>query len=349
MTSGGRGLRIALAGATGALGDEVVAVLAERRFPLAAFHPFATERSLGREIEIGDELYAVRDEPPSFAEIDLLIVATPAAAASEFVRAALRASVACIDCSGSMLAEEAVCVALPEQSGVAEAVSSPLCAVPPGPALGWSYALAPLHEAAGIASVSAVSLRGASHVGVQGMELLSEQTIAVLNSQDPPEQQVLPGAVAFDAVPWVEPGEAGGDGSTRAEDAAAVGLRRGLRAEFPVAVTAVRVPTFVGDGSALQVCFERPLSAGRGAREAGEGAVRAPRRRRARLGELARCGRQRRGAGFAPASGSDRRKGPSAVDQQRLAAALRRQCGAPRRAAPDAELKAGLHRIPPQK
>ena len=95
------GLRVVLAGATGALGREVLAELEQASVPVAELIPVATERSIGTEMEFRDVPLSVESELPSLASVDLLILCTPAAVAREMIREALRAQVACIDCSGS--------------------------------------------------------------------------------------------------------------------------------------------------------------------------------------------------------------------------------------------------------
>ena len=101
MTSAG--LRGVLAGAGGALGGELVRVLGERGFPVAELAAFGTERSVGSEVELGDELVPVESGPPPLQGYDLMFLCTPRGPALELVRQALRAELACIDCSGALM------------------------------------------------------------------------------------------------------------------------------------------------------------------------------------------------------------------------------------------------------
>jgi len=267
-----RGLRVALAGATGALAGEVLALLAERSFPVRELLPFATERSIGRTAELGDEVVAVGSEMPSLAGVDLLIVCTPREPAMEIVRQALRASVYCIDCSGA-LAESPEVPLLVSDLYLPSEVRAPVVMCPFGPTLGWSPVLSALQEVAGLRRVVGKLLQSASCAGRGGIEALSAETIALLRQKELPSSAAFPGPVAFDCAPNAGglkvPAEAEGEGAGGGEAEAEISSRsesrltRDLERLFPgleVAVTGVQVPTFVGEGSALAVETERPLS-----------------------------------------------------------------------------------------
>jgi len=279
--AGSRGLRIALGGATGALGGEVLAVLAERRFPVRELLPFATERSIGRFVELGGELFAVQSEMPSLAGVDLLILCTPREPAREMVRQALRAEVFCIDCSGA-LAESPEVPLLVSELCLPSETRGPLVTSASGPALAWTLALAALREAAGLKRVVGTLLQSASSTGRAGIEALSAETIALLSQKEPPRSEACQGPVAFDCVSSAEELKAAadpdaaesdeqGEGGNQSESRLVQELDR-LLPGLEVAVTSVQVPTFVGEGSALNVETERPLSL----REAGEVLEKAP-------------------------------------------------------------------------
>jgi aspartate-semialdehyde dehydrogenase len=265
-----RGLRVALAGATGALAREVMALLAERRFPVRELLPFASERSIGRNAELGDEVVAVGSEMPSLVGVDLLIVCTPREPAMEIVRQALRNSVYCIDCSGA-LAESSDVPLLVSDLCLPSEVRAPVVTCPSGPTLGWSPVLSALQEAAGLKRVVGTLLQSASCAGRGGIEALSAETIALLRQKELPPSAVFPGPVAFDCAPNAgglkapAETETEGEGETEVETSSGSESRLTTELErlFPgleVVVTGVQVPTFVGEGSALAVETERPLS-----------------------------------------------------------------------------------------
>ena len=102
MSEESTGLRIGIAGGSGTLGREILSVLSDRRFPVQEIIPFATERSIGEEVDFGGEIFAIEAAPKSLRGLDLLMICTPVAAALDLVRTALHEEVTCIDCSGAM-------------------------------------------------------------------------------------------------------------------------------------------------------------------------------------------------------------------------------------------------------
>jgi aspartate-semialdehyde dehydrogenase len=262
---------VAVAGATGALGRELVAVLEGRRFPVRELLPFATDRSLGEEIEFRDELIPVATEPPRRLDgIQLLFVCTPAEPALAWVRSALRAAVPCLDASGVLAGSNDVPLAVAGITPGDALRAAPVVTAPGGPGLAWALALEPLRRAAGLRRVVGTVLRSASCAGRGGLGALSSQTIALLNQQEPPPDDVFAAPVAFDVLPSAGSG-ADAPGPSETERA----LQRELGRLFPgcrVSATAVQVPTFVGDGSALWIETERAL----GAAEAAQALAKAP-------------------------------------------------------------------------
>jgi aspartate-semialdehyde dehydrogenase len=251
------GARVALVGATGALGSEVLAELDSSRLRLAELLPLATDRSLGQEIEFQGELYPVQTGARSLRGFDLALCCAPAAASLEWVREALRAEVPCIDCSGALLASPEVPARVAGLTAAAGAAQAPVVTAPAGAALAWAFVLAPLHEAAGLRRVSATVLDAASAAGRDAIEALSAGSLALFGQEEPPEPGPLGRPLAFDC--WPSGGPYAEDGVAAREAEAVAGLRRVLGAELEMAVTIVDVPAFVGQACALAIETERPL------------------------------------------------------------------------------------------
>jgi len=203
---------------------------------------------------------------PSLASIDLVILCTPRAVAFELVREALRAEVTCIDCSGSLASSGEVPLVVSGLSSASDFIGAPLLAAAGGPSLAWARVLAPLAKEAGLRRVVGTLLRPASHVGRSGIDVLSEQTIALLAQQETEDPGPFDRPVAFDCAPGVGGLDPEGTGESRAEAELARDLRRLLARDDATApgfsISSVQVPAFVGDGSALSIETERPLSAG---------------------------------------------------------------------------------------
>lgn len=257
--SEGRLLRVAVVGATGAVGAEVLALLQSRRFPLQEVLPIATERSLGETVELLGHEMPVVTEAVRLEGLDLVLLCAPRGEALAWVRAALEQGVPCIDLSGAAAATDEVPLLDALREPTADALAQPLLASPGGAALAWSRVLGPIDEAAGVRRVVATTLEAASGAGRAGVSALEAETLALFNQQEPPEPEVFEHAVAFDCVPST--GARDPDGRTEAEAAVAGQLARLLGREIPVAVTSLRVPVFAGGGASLAVETERPLAA----------------------------------------------------------------------------------------
>ena len=255
--SASRGLRVAIAGATGTLGSELLAVLDERRFPVSDLRPIASERSLPDAVEFQGETFDVETGTPSLRGVDLIFLCAPPGASLDLVRVALRESVACIDLSGALSGSSDVPLVVADLSPTREALRSPVLAAPAGPALAWALALAPIARAVGLVRVIGTGLESASTAGRAGIEALSSESVALFNQQDVPESSPFVQPIAFNCLPGL--GEVDAAGDTAHERAVARDLRRLLGEAVHVAVTTVHVPVFTSSGAALAVETERPL------------------------------------------------------------------------------------------
>ena len=253
-----KGLRIGIVGATGALGGEVLAALDASALRIGEILPFATDRSLGEDLEFQDQVYPLRtDEAPNLAGVDLLFCCAPAEASLVWVRHALRAEVPCIDCSGSLADQPDVPLRVAALPPPPDAEGSPLIATPSGAALAWSLALAPLERACGIERVVGTVLETAAAAGREGIAALSLESLALFNQQEIPEDAASERPLAFDCHPSM--GEVDDQGRTSEELRLVSGVSRVLGASFPIAATVAQVPAFVGQASSLAVETRTPL------------------------------------------------------------------------------------------
>jgi aspartate-semialdehyde dehydrogenase len=250
-----RGMRLGVTGATGALGTEVLAALDAARLPIAQLVAVAGERSLGSELDFQGELVPVVTELPALHGLDLLIHCGPAAAAPDVARAALRAEVPCIDCSGAFAQRNEVPLAWGARADRAD--RAPLLATPVDAALVWLPVLAALAPLGAIASARATILEGASASGRAGIDALSRESLALFNSQELSEEERHGAPRAFDCRPTS--GERT-DGGRRAREAAlAAVLARAFDPAPAVSARWIQVPAFVGQVSALTVAWDRSV------------------------------------------------------------------------------------------
>jgi len=260
VTARGGGLRIAVIGATGTMGSDLLSVLEARSFPLSELIPVATERSMGRAVEFHGESIPVETELPSLRGLGLVFLCLPGSEALGWVQAALRAEVPCIDLTGAMESAGGAPLLVANLQPDPADLLQPVIATPAGPTLAWSLVLEPIHRCAGLRRVIGTAFEAVSGAGWAGVESLQAEAIALFGQREVPEPTVFPHGIAFNCIPMV--GEAGQGAETKVEEALARGLRRLLGTELPVAVTAVRVPTFSGSGASIAVEVAEELSAG---------------------------------------------------------------------------------------
>jgi len=259
------GLRIGVVGATGLLGREVVEVLDAERIDVAELRPFAGDRSLGEDVEFQGDVLPVRAEDDDWTGLDVVLLCTPATAALDLVRTALRAEIACIDCSGALVGSSEVPLAIARLGFHDGLVTAPLISAPPGPALVWAPVLAALQREAGLRRVIGSVLHSASSSGRAGVEALSEQTLALLNQREWHACEAPAGPRAFDCRAHAVEDEASKEGAAPVEALLAAILGRVLGPDVGIAATSIHVPTFAGQGASLGIETERPLGVDRAA------------------------------------------------------------------------------------
>jgi aspartate-semialdehyde dehydrogenase len=249
-------LRVAVVGATGALGGELLDQLRERRFPIQELRPIATDRSLGETVDwLGHDLPVVT-EAEAVTGLDLIFLCTPPEAALDWIRRALQTSVACVDFSGALATRAEVPLLGEGATRDAEVLSAPLVTVPAAPALALARVLAPLREAAGLVRFVATVCDSASGAGRVGVDALQSETVALFNQEEAPRTG-LGHALAFDCLPLS--GALDEAGATEAESRTSREIGRLLHAEVPHSVTVLRVPIFAGMGIQLTLESEREL------------------------------------------------------------------------------------------
>jgi aspartate-semialdehyde dehydrogenase len=250
-------LRVAVVGASGALGSDVVSVLEERRFPVEELVPIATDRSMGTDVEFHGELFPVITDPPRLRGVDLVFLCAPAGASLDVARQALRVEVPCFDLSGALANQPDVPLLVADLGIATGDLAKPLVATPTGPAIPLALVLAPIARGPGLRRAVITSFEATSGGGREGMDSLSKEVLAIFNQEEPPDPEVFERSIAFACLPTI--GELGEDGSTSHELALVRDLQRLLQAEIPLAVTALQAPTFSGDGISLGIETRDPV------------------------------------------------------------------------------------------
>jgi aspartate-semialdehyde dehydrogenase len=258
-----RGLRVALIGATGAVGREILDVLEERRFPVHELVAFGSEACEGDIVEFrGEEVSLEVLRSGWFESCDLVINAAPAVLAEHLEE--LRASNArLVDVSGVLELDPSVALWLPGV-GPGQPSGHRWIAVPRGVVAGLGLALASIAREVEIPRASIVCLEPAAGAGRRGVGELTEHTANVLNAMtgESDESEVFPRSLAFDCLPLV--GELRPDGQSSEESRLAAVLRR-LTGQPTMAVecTRLRVPVFAGSLAAVHLVVSHELSVDR--------------------------------------------------------------------------------------
>lgn len=251
-------LSIAVVGATGAVGREVLSQLFDLGLPSERITALASERSEGREVEYGDDTLEVeRATPDSFRGKKLVLLATPPDVSRTLAPAAQAAGAWVVDASPAFRGDGSVPLVLPglnlEALGAA-ATKGQLVACPSAVTTAIALVVAPLQQAFGVSQVQVTALMGASSAGMRGVAELERQTADLLSGRDP-EGAVFPHRVALNLVPQVS---AFLDNAPWTQEEAGWTLEMARlfagRGETPVvAGTAVQVPTFFGHGLSLHL------------------------------------------------------------------------------------------------
>ena len=288
---------IGVAGATGALGKEIVSVLEEAPWRPEAVVPLASATTSVSFLEFRGEQVAVDDlRHASLGELDALIVATLADRGAAVVAAGLDAGIPVIDCTASQFEDLEVPLVVPWLD--ARAVDAPrprdVLAIPGSIATLVASAVGPLVRAGWRGRVEGTVLLPASHWGRGGVEELSKQVVALFNSGTPP-RKVFEQGLAFDVIPAVGPLAASGWSAVELRAMTEVARLVGVRA----ALSVVAVPVFSGVSVDLRLDGQGDWDADRATRALAEAGVvvqpgrKAPRPRKLDGATLPQVGRVR--------------------------------------------------------
>jgi aspartate-semialdehyde dehydrogenase len=250
---------VAVVGATGAVGEILLEVLAERRFPISRLRALASERSAGATVRFrGEALPVEAVRPELFDGIDLVFFAATGSLSKELAPEAQRRGAVVIDKSSTWRMDAAVPLVVPEVNPDAVMKHRGIVACPNCTTIGFVMALEPLRRAAGLRSVVVTTLQAASGAGRDGTDELSRQMEALAHGHEP-EAKVFPAPLAGNVLPLCESFR--DDGYSTEEMKLLLETRKILNLpDLEVSMTCVRVPVAVGHSATLLVETERPLA-----------------------------------------------------------------------------------------
>lgn len=252
---------IAIVGATGLVGRQMIETLEERLFPLSGLQLYASPRSAGEEIACG-ELLARVDllDSARFSGTDIVLMAAGVQVSAEWCGRATEAGAIVVDTSQLFVEDEDVPLIVPEINAtvLADASSRSLITSPDPVAIAAAVVLQPLQQTAGLRRVVITTFEPVSGAGRAGIDELQQQTLRLMSGQDT-EIAVFPQRIAFNLLPQL--GDFLDGGNTQQEAVAITAIGRLLEARsVPISITRVRVPTFYGSAMAINVETETQLS-----------------------------------------------------------------------------------------
>ena len=254
-------MKVAIVGATGAVGREMIKTLAERRFPVTEAVALASGRSAGAEISFGEKtVLKVRDlDRYDFSGTALALFSPGAAVSAVHTPRAAAAGCLVIDNTSQFRMELGVPLVVPEVNGAQLAtrpkkgiIANPNCST-----IQMVLALKPLHDIAKVRRVVVATYQSVSGAGKEAMDELWSQTRGVFVN-DPPTPEQFTKPIAFNVIPHID--RFMEDGATKEEWKMAVETRKILDPDIQVIATCVRVPVMIGHGEAVHVEFERPIT-----------------------------------------------------------------------------------------
>ena len=253
-------INVAVVGATGNVGQEMLAILDERLFPVGEAFALASRRSIGREVSFGEKTLKCRDlETFDFSKVQVALFSAGGAVAKEWAPKAARAGAIVIDNSSHFRMDPDVPLIVPEVNADAvrgfakkNIIANPNCSTAQ-----LVVALKPLHDAAKIKRVVVSTYQSTSGAGKEAMDELFNQTKGIFVNDDP-TPSAFTKQIAFNVIPHID--KFMGDGFTKEEWKMTAETKKILDPRIKLTATCVRVPVFVGHSEAVNVEFENPIS-----------------------------------------------------------------------------------------
>ena len=255
------GYKVAVVGATGNVGREMLNVLAERKFPVTDLYALASRRSVGAEVSFGDKVVKCRDlESFDFKGIDFCLMSAGSAVSKEWSPRIGAQGTIVIDNSSAWRYDQDVPLIVPEVNGDAirgftkkNIIANPNCSTAQ-----LVVTLKPLHDAAKISRVVVSTYQSVSGAGKDAMDELWHQTKGKYVPGQEMEPKKFPKQIAFNCIPHIDVFME--DGYTKEEWKMLVETKKILDPKIRLTATCVRVPVFVGHSESVNIQFENPIS-----------------------------------------------------------------------------------------
>ncbi len=253
---------VAVVGATGAVGEVMLEILAERKFPVGEVHALASERSAGKRVPFGDRSLTIQNLADfDFSRVQIGLFSAGASISKAYAPKAAAAGCVVIDNTSQFRYDDEIPLVVPEVNPdrVARYKDHGIIANPNCSTIQMLVALKPIYDAVGIERINVCTYQAVSGTGKEAIEELAGQTARLLNSKDI-EASVYPKQIAFNVLPHIDVFQ---DNGYTKEEMKMVWETRKIMGDETIQVnpTAVRVPVFFGHSEALHIETRDKMSA----------------------------------------------------------------------------------------
>ena len=254
-------MRVAVVGATGAVGSTILGVMRERGFPAGEIVPFASERSAGRKIDYGDVDLEVRPlNDDTIQGFDLALFSAGGTRSEEWAPRFVETGAVVVDNSSFWRMHDDVPLVVAEVNPDALAEHRGIVANPNCSTMQMVVALKPIADAVGIERLVVSTYQSVSGTGQKAVEELHDQTEAVINAKEVPAPGVYPHQIAFNVLPQVETFKDGDDYTTEERKMMAETRKILGDASMRISATCARVPVYTGHSESVNVETRDELS-----------------------------------------------------------------------------------------
>ena len=251
-------LHVAIAGATGAVGAEMIKTLEKRKFPVGKLTPLASKRSAGKTLPFKDGRVTVQElTKDSFAGVDIALFSAGGETSREFASAAVDAGAVVVDNSSAFRMDNSVPLVVPEINAADVASHNGIIANPNCSTIVTVMALYPLHKAFGVTRIFASTYQAVSGSGAMGIVELERQ-VGEITADKKPTREVYPHQIAFNVLPHVDVFL---DNGYTKEEMKMVNESQKIMGlpEFQASVTCVRVPVYRAHSISVSAEFEKTV------------------------------------------------------------------------------------------
>jgi aspartate-semialdehyde dehydrogenase len=253
---------VAVVGATGAVGETMLSILAQRKFPVGKVYALASERSAGKKVEFGDKMLTVENLSDfDFSKVQIGLFSPGASVSAEYAPKAAAAGCVVIDNTSHFRYEKDIPLVVPEVNpqAVAQYKNRGIIANPNCSTIQMLVALKPIYDTVGITRINVCTYQAVSGTGKEAIEELASQTAALLNGKSV-ECKVYPKQIAFNVIPQIDVFM---DNGYTKEEMKMVWETRKIMGDERIMVnpTTVRVPVFFGHSESVHIETRDKISA----------------------------------------------------------------------------------------